>query len=109
MKRFFLALAALYMSNSCLAAGWTSEMSIVSINTEAGSDLVYFMVSPATTYAAGCDSSNWIVSSATEARAQRFYSTLMSAMLSGKKVKFWYTDTCGSFGYHTATAVKIVN
>jgi hypothetical protein len=91
------------------AAGWTSEMSIVSLNTEASSDLVYLTVSPAVTYATGCDANNWMITSNTEARAQRFYSTLMSAMLAGKKVRFWYADTCATWGYHNATSVKIVN
>lgn len=91
------------------AAGWTGELVVLSLNTESTNDVIYFQVSPAAVYTTGCDASHWMINPTTEGRQQRAYSTLLTAMMAGKKIRLWYTDSCSSWSYHSATAVKIIN
>jgi hypothetical protein len=102
--------AAFSNPTTALAGGWTADLTVTSVNTEASSDLIYWTVSPTVSYAAGCDATNWMmVLPSNSDRSSRFYSTLMTALATGKKVRLWYADTCNTWNYHGATSIKIVN
>jgi hypothetical protein len=108
MKRLG-ALVALMLSNLCHASGWTGELNITSAFTEGKTDWLIVYTSNGGAYASGCSVNNWVFSFDTSARGARAYATILAAMASGKKVKFWYSDTCGVWSYHEATSVMLVN
>jgi hypothetical protein len=54
-----------------------------------------------------CAADAWVVIVANEAQRNRAYATLLAAVVSGKKVKFWYTGCAAFNNYHGATAVEI--
>lgn len=91
------------------AAGWTAELTVTSVFTEASTDLIVAYTSGGQVYAAGCAANSWIFPASTTARASRGYATLLSAVATGKKIKFWFSDTCGTWGFHEGTSVMLVN
>ncbi|MBL8339730.1 MAG: hypothetical protein JNM97_23390 [Rhodoferax sp.] len=91
------------------AGGWTPELSVASIFTEGTTDYLVAYTTDGTVYASGCAADSWVVPFDTTARGQRAYATLLAAATSGKKVRFWYLDTCGLWGYHQAHSVRLVN
>jgi len=91
------------------AAGWSAELTVTSVFTEAGTDLVVVYTSGGQVYAAGCAANSWIFPASTTARASRGYATLLAAVATGKKIKFWFSDTCGTWGFHEGTSVMLVN
>jgi hypothetical protein len=106
MKKVLLAAGLLLASNVTVAAGWTNEVSIIELSTEGTSDLIVFKTVGGQVYAPGCLINDWIVTADTDARRDRFYSALLAAMVSGHKVKLWYTDACSSWSMHGTTSVK---
>jgi hypothetical protein len=110
VKRVFLAsLCCLSLSGICHAAGWTGELTVSSTFTEGTTDLIIVYTADGSTYASGCTVNAWSFSADTDARRGRAYATVMAALASGKKIKLWYNDTCGTWGYHQATTVMLVN
>lgn len=49
----------------------------------------------------------WGLVGDTDARRARMYATALAAIAAGKTVRFWYTDTCGLWGFHAAQSVMI--
>ncbi len=91
------------------AAGWTDPIAITDVATESVMDPVYFTVDNTTPYIPGCLPGSWMINQTTDARQQRFYAALLTAFSTGRKIRLWYTDTCASWGYSQATAVRVVN
>lgn len=88
------------------AAGWTPPLTVSSGFVE-DSDYIVVYTANGTQYASGCATNAWMISGATDERKARAWATILTALASGKKVRFWYTDTCGAWTYHNATAVMI--
>jgi hypothetical protein len=106
MKQLVVFFAFLVAFTAARAAGWTAPVSIERVFTE-DSDVVVFYTVGAPVYAAGCAANAWTFIGANEQRRARIYATLLTAVASGKKVSFWYQDTCGPWTFHSATAVQI--
>ena len=100
---------ALTLSTTANAAGWTGDLTVTSAFTEATTDLIVIYTSGGTGYTAGCIPNTWIFTASTSARGVRGYATVLLAIASGKKVRFWYSDTCATWSYHEATTVMVVN
>lgn len=64
------------------AAGWTGELTVTSVFTEAGTDIVAVYTSGGQVYAAGCAANAWIFPASTTARASRGHDALLAAILS---------------------------
>lgn len=93
-------------ANSALGLAWTSEyLMIESMVVEQNHILVY--TTGGGVYATGCLANNWFITGSDDAELNRLLSTLMTAMASKKKIKFWYEDDCGSWDYHKSSSVKI--
>lgn len=91
------------------AAGWSAELTVTSVFTEASTDLIVVYTSGGGVYATGCAANSWIFPASTTARASRGYATLLAAVATGKKIKFWFSDTCSTWGFHEGTSVMLVN
>lgn len=106
-----VAALALWMGATGLvhASGWTAELTVTSVFTEATTDLIIIYTASGGAYAPGCAANAWVFPANTTARASRGYATLMSAVATGKRIKLWFSDTCGVWGYHEATTIMIVN
>jgi hypothetical protein len=91
------------------AGGWTGELTVVSVFTEATTDVIVVYTSGGQVYAPGCAANAWVFPASTTARASRGYATLLAAVATGKKIKFWFSDTCGIWGYHDGTSVMLIN
>ena len=99
-------IAALAPSSPSLAAGWTEPLTITRAFTE-DSDHIVIYTSGGSQYTPGCSANTWIFVAATEERRARGWATILSALLAGKKLQFWVSDTCAVWSYHKATSVLI--
>jgi hypothetical protein len=88
------------------AAGWTPPLTVSSGFVE-DTDLIVVYTADGTQYAPGCTANTWIIAGANDDRRARVWATILTALAAGKKVRFWYTDTCAVWTYHSATAVMI--
>ncbi len=89
---------------------WTGDLTVKQMFTEGTTDLVavYTEGHTAEAYADGCTVGHWVFEANSEERRSRGYSTLMAALASGKKIKIWYSDTCGSWSWHKAKSIMLV-
>jgi hypothetical protein len=108
MKRMLCLLTLLSGATVCGAAGWTSELTVPSAFTE-NSDLVVVYTVDAGVYTPGCVADAWIFRADTDARRGRGYATVLTALATGKKIRFWFNDICSTWNFHDATAVMLVN
>ena len=111
MKRFLpfllVGLAAIPFPSLCRAGGWTPPLTVSSTFTEA-SDIIVVYTSDGSVYTAGCAANSWIFAADTDPRRARMYATILTAIATGKKIQFWYSDSCGTWSYHQATSVMLV-
>lgn len=108
MKVAVVAISMLMLSKGVSAAGWTGELTLLSVATEPVSDMVYFYTTEGAVYAPGCQQNAWMMPADTDSRRARGYAALMTALASGKKVKLWFSDTCGTWGFHSASAIQVM-
>jgi hypothetical protein len=108
MKRFYCVLIASLWCVLCHAEAWTDELTVQYVFTEGVSDIVVVSTNGGGAYAAGCVVNAWMFLADSETRRSRAYATLLAAAVSGQKVKFWYKDSCATWGYHGASAVMLV-
>ncbi len=107
--KLLAAVALLSASSPGYTAGWTGDLVITSAFTEANTDIIAIYTSDGLVYAPGCTANAWVFPASTAARASRGYATLLTAIATGKKVNFWFADSCGVWGFHQVTSVRIVN
>ena len=107
LKNLFV-IATILTSSVCNAQGWSDALTVEQVFTEGRTDLIVATISGGKVYTDGCNVTSWIFKADTDARRGRAYSTLMTALVSGKKIKFWFTDQCSSWNYHEAAAVMLV-
>lgn len=108
MKKYILTFSLFLAPALSDAAGWSAPLTVNNVETEGNSDVLIVYTSGGDNYTPGCTTNNWILSGDSEARRNRMYSTAMTALVSGKKLQFWYGDTCSHWSYHNATAVMLV-
>jgi len=108
MKQVIFVISLILISGVCNAAEWSSELVVEKVFTEGKSDIVVIYTSGQSRLTDGCSVNNWSFTADTESRRNRAYSTLMSALLSGKTILLWRTDSCAEWEYHEATAVMLV-
>ncbi|WP_206434881.1 hypothetical protein [Sphingomonas koreensis] len=99
--------ASVLGSSPAYAEGWTGDLTIHMAFTE-DSDLLVVSTTDGNQYATGCGVNQWIVHAATEERRSRAWATILTAIGTGKKIRFWFKDTCSNWSYHSASAVMIV-
>jgi hypothetical protein len=108
MKTFMTLIVLLSLSGRCWADGWTPELTVTSAFTE-DSDIIVVYTSDGGTYAPGCSANSWIFSiTASDARRSRVWATLLTAIATGQKLSFWYTNACATWSYHNFTSIKII-
>ena len=100
--------ALLFAGNFSHAAGWTPALTVTEAFTE-NSDLIVIYTSDGGGYTSGCAANSWIFVADNDARRGRAYATVLAAIATGKKLQFWYADSCAVWGFHQATSVKLVN
>lgn len=108
MKNIIVAAILYLFCQAVMAAGWTGDLNVTSAFTE-DSDFIVVNTSGGSTYTSGCTANVWVFIGSTDARRAREYATVLAAIAAGKSIRFWYTDTCGIWGYHQAHSVMIVN
>jgi hypothetical protein len=108
MKRFVWGFAALVlMSGACHASGWTGNLTVSQAFTEGPSDfLVVYTDGGVTT--PGCVAGAWIFVADSEARRGRAWATILTALTTGQKVRFWYADSCTTWSFHAASSIMLV-
>ncbi|CCN45581.1 conserved hypothetical protein [Vibrio nigripulchritudo MADA3029] len=108
MFKKLLCASLFALSTSSFAQGWTESLTVESVFTEGTTDIIVIQTSGGSVYTNSCLANLWIFKSDTDARRGRAYSTAMSALVSGKKIRLWYTDSCESWSYHGATSIKLM-
>ena len=103
----YVVCGGLFLSSVSNASGWTPPLTVSSAFTE-NSDLIVAYTADGSTYAGGCAANAWMFNADTDARRGRAYATLIAAIVSGKKIQFWYQDTCAAWGFHGASSVRLV-
>ena len=107
MRGLMIGLLFTFLSTSIWAGTWSEKQYVKRTFTE-DSDLIIVYTDGAKEYASGCHKSSWSIKLANDQRRGRAYSTVMTALVSGKPVAFWVnTDRCGVWNYHEATAIQI--
>ncbi len=106
MRQFLVVISILLsLISPANAAGWSAELTIDSMFVYGHNDQIVINTSGGAVYTAGCIADRWFLTSNTPERYARLYSTLLSAMHTGKKVKLWYVDSCTTWNYHEAQIV----
>lgn len=108
MKNIIVATILCLSCQTVMAAGWTGDLTVTAAFTE-DSDFIVINTSGGGIYTSGCTANAWVFTGSTDARRAREYATVLAAIAAGKSIRFWYTDTCGIWGYHQAYSVMIVN
>ncbi len=108
MSKVFFSIFLFVLSSFSYAASWTPDLTVTKIFTEGKTDAVIIYTSGGSVYTTGCSLNNWSFSADSDARRGRAYSTAMAALASGKKIRLWYSDTCGLWSYHQATSIMLV-
>lgn len=109
MKKLILLASTLMFSIVSHAGGWSAELTVTSAFTEATTDTLVVYTTGGSVYASGCAANAWIIPADTTARASRAYATVLTALTTGKKIRFWYQDTCAIWSYHSGTSVMMEN
>ncbi len=107
MKKLFLIMFAVLFSTSAFAGGWSNLLTVERVFTEGKTDLIVIYTSGGIQRTDGCIANTWIFEADNESRRNRAYSTAMAAIASGKKISFWYADTCSARNYHGATSIQL--
>lgn len=102
-----LIFASIMGSRPAYAEGWTGDLTIHMAFTE-DSDLLVVSTTDGTQHTPGCVVNQWIINAATEERRSRAWATILTAIGTGKKIRFWSKDTCSTWSYHSAYAVMLV-
>ncbi|GLQ72198.1 hypothetical protein [Vibrio penaeicida] len=108
MFKKLLCASLFVLSASSFAQGWTEPLTVESVFTEGKTDLIVIQTSGGSVYTNSCVANKWMFKSDTDARRGRAYSTAMSALVSGNKIKLWFTDSCESWSYHGATSIMLI-
>lgn len=109
MKKLSVLVSALTFSAACNAGGWSGELTVTNTFTEAITDTIAVYTTGGIVYSPGCAANAWIIPADTTARANRAYATIMTALATGKKIRFWYQDACSLWTYHGGSSVMLVN
>jgi hypothetical protein len=104
-----LLIALVALSTQSYAAGWSADLTVSNAFVEGNNDLIVIYTSNGATYTSGCLVNSWIFIADTDARRSRAYATIVAALTSGKKIRFWYGDSCSVWDYHSASSVMLVN
>lgn len=109
MKRLGFSIAAMLLSFSVQADGWTGAMRIDQIYVYATSDTILVVTDGAQVYDTvnNCSPHTWSIAANSEPRRQRLYATLLAAQASDKAIQFWWTEGCGQSQSHTTTVMRI--
>jgi hypothetical protein len=107
MRRLLMAAGLIVIGSVAHGAGWTPPLTVESGFTENSNDLI-IITSGGAVYTTGCSQNNWVFRANSDAQRGRAWATILTALASGLRVKFWYTDNCGTYAYHDAIAVMIV-
>lgn len=111
MNIFLRATTAALLISAPLPAGaqssaqWSVEMTITHAFVEDSDAVVVYTAGGGN---AGCVANSWVFSAANEDRRGRIWATALTALSLGKKVKLWFSGSCGAFGFHQATAIQII-
>lgn len=110
IKRIPLSFILFCVGAATFAQGsaWTGELTVSKAFTEA-SDLIVFYTAGTHPQTPSCSVGSWIYKIGPDARRNRVYATLLTAIATGKKIQLWQRgDGCAEWGYHEATAVMII-
>ena len=100
---FELALGLLVAAPAS-AEGWTADLTISTAFTE-DSDLLVVSTTDGIQSTPGCTINQWIINSASEERRARAWATVLTAIGTGKKIRFWTRNTCATWSYHDVMIV----
>jgi hypothetical protein len=110
MFRVIIFLTALFSTGLVLASGWTGDYTVDKVMTEGTSTLVIIGVTTKEEKVSGCSKNGqWIFKADDADKRNRAYSTAMAALVSGKSIQLWFSDTCGAWDYHQATGIQLIN
>lgn len=108
MKSFALSVLIILISIApTYAAGWTGAISVDRVLIEDNIIAVFSTGHPGP-YTTGCVSGSYIITMTTETARNQAISILLTASTTGKKVKFWYKDTCSNWNYHSISSIQFV-
>jgi hypothetical protein len=102
-----LLVALSISSGQAQAAGWTAPLTVSHAFTEESDLIVVYTTDGLGQWTPGCSAHTWIFRASTDARRGRAWATVLAALASGQKIAFWYTDSCGTWGYHNATSIML--
>lgn len=108
IPRAFAVAAFIFASAATEAAGWSNPVLVTATFTEGTSDLIVIHTDQAGALTPGCLVDRWTFLADSEARRGRAYATILAAASSGQRIRLWYNDVCGTWGYHQAASVMLV-
>ena len=90
-----------------MAEGYSNALVVEDIIAYGGSNMLVVSTSGGSVYTTGCVANSWVITSSDTQLLDRVYSTLLTAMTTNRKIKFWYKDVCGAWNYHVSENVRI--
>lgn len=102
-----LIFASIMGTQPAYAQGWSADLTITSAFTE-DSDALVISTTGGAQYTPGCAVNQWTFVAASDERRARAWATILTAIGTGKKIRFWSGNTCSNLSYHSASAVMIV-
>ncbi len=111
MKSIASFILIILFNGSVLAGGYTGDLEIDYVTTYGNSHAILVKTTDSSNqtgnYVDGCANNYWVLDSDDDVRRNRMYSGLMTALIAGKKVNFYYQDSCGLSNYHVAAVVRV--
>lgn len=102
----FIILFSIYVVNNLSYAEMSPHLNLAFVKS-GDQDAIYVTTKDLITFN-GCSTSHWQITAANAERRNRIYSTLITALISGRKIKLEYGTECGDFNYHKGSSVEIV-
>jgi len=107
-KSLLLLLLVIFVPNITFAQGWSAPLTVTEVYVYGDQDTIEVVTDGGTQYVPTCSVNAWEITATNAEGKNRIYSALLSAQISGKRVRFWYVDTCGGNGHHATNTLRLL-
>jgi hypothetical protein len=97
----------LFVTGSVQAAGWSEALTVDRAFTENSDAIVIYTSGGNGAYSSGCVTHHWVFTASSETRRARAWATILTALTTGQKIQFWFTDSCAVYSFHDSSALML--